>query len=83
MEIRYSKLAQRALLRSDKRRLIREKLDALAGDWLSLSANVVRLQGREEYRLRVQNWRIVFRVEDDLLLVDEIAPRGSVYEVKR
>jgi mRNA interferase RelE/StbE len=73
----------RALLRSNKRALIRQKIDELAADPLSLSANVKRLHGRPEYRLRVQDWRIIFRIEDSILWVDDIAPRGSVYEVTR
>lgn len=87
MEIRFSKSAMRALLRSDKRELIRQKIAELASDPRSLSANVKRLQGRSEYRLRVQDWRVIFRIESDvfdveggILWIDEIGPRGSVYE---
>ena len=82
METRFSKTATRALMRSNKRRLIREKIAELAGNPLSLSANIVKLQGRPEYRLRVQDWRIIFRIEDSVLWIDDIAPRGSAYEVK-
>jgi mRNA interferase RelE/StbE len=81
MEIRFSKSATKALVRSSKRELIRQKTGELANDPLSLSANVKRLQGRSEYRLRVQDWRIIFRMEDGILWIDDIAPRGSVYEV--
>lgn len=81
MEIHFSKTALRALLRSNKRMLIRQKIDELAADPLSLSANVKRLHGRSEYRLRVQDWRIIFRIEDSILWIDDVAPRGSVYEV--
>ncbi|HEU4967564.1 type II toxin-antitoxin system RelE family toxin [Sphingomonas sp.] len=80
MQIRFSKSALKALTRSHKRQLIREKIDDLARDPLSVSANVVRLQGRPEYRLRVQDWRIIFRIEDQILWIDDIAPRGSAYE---
>jgi mRNA interferase RelE/StbE len=54
VEIRFSKSAQRALLRSNKRLLIRQKINELARDPLSLSANIKKLQGRPEYRLRIQ-----------------------------
>ena len=81
MEIRFSKSAAKALVRSNKRVLIRQKIGELADDPLSLSANVKRLQGRPEYRLRVQDWRVIFRIEDDVLWIDDIAPRGSAYEV--
>ena len=69
----------RALLRSDKRELLRQKIADLAKDPLSQSANVKRLHGRPEYRLRVQDWRVIFRVEDGGLWIDDIGSRGSVY----
>ncbi|MDH2130347.1 type II toxin-antitoxin system RelE/ParE family toxin [Sphingobium yanoikuyae] len=81
MDIRFSKTAMRALLRSNKRTLIRQKIDELANDSASLEANVKRLQGRPEYRLRVQDWRVIFRIDQDILWIDDIAPRGSAYEV--
>jgi mRNA interferase RelE/StbE len=83
MEIRFSKTAMRALLRSNKRALIRQKIDELAMEPLSQSPNVKRLQGRPEYRLRVQDWRVIFRIEGSILWIDDIAPRGSAYEVIR
>ena len=83
MEIRYAKHALRALLRSNKRTLIRQKIEALAADPEGLAANVTRLVDRPEYRLRVQDWRVIFRIEDGVLLIDDIAPRGSAYEVKQ
>lgn len=83
MEVRFSKTAMRALLRSNKRVLIRQKIDELATEPLSQSQNVIRLQGRPEYRLRVQDWRVIFRIEGATLWIDDIAPRGSAYEVVR
>jgi len=82
MEVRFSKSAMRALLKSNKRLLIREKIGELAAEPSSQSANVRRLQGRPEYRLRVQDWRVIFRIEDDILWIDDITPRGSIYEVR-
>jgi mRNA interferase RelE/StbE len=80
MEIRFSKTAVRALLRSDKRLLIRQKIAELAENPLLQAANVKRLAGRVEYRLRVQNWRVIFRVEHGIIWIDDVAPRGSAYE---
>ncbi|WP_397580991.1 type II toxin-antitoxin system RelE/ParE family toxin [Sphingorhabdus sp.] len=81
MDVRFSKTAMRSLLRSDKRTLIRSKIDELANEPLSQSANVKKLQGRPEYRLRIQNWRVIFRIENGILWIDDIAPRSSAYEV--
>lgn len=80
VEIRFSKTAARSLLRSNKRELIRQKIGELAKDPLSVSTNVIRLTGRTDYRLRVQDWRVIFRVEDEVLWIDDVAPRGSAYE---
>ncbi len=79
MEICYSLSAQRALRRSDKRVVIRQKIEQLAIDPASLAANVKKLQGRGESRLRVQDWRVIFRIEGDMLHVEDIGPRGSIY----
>jgi mRNA interferase RelE/StbE len=79
----YSSQAGKALLKCNKRKLVREKIDAFAGSPDFSHPNVLKLQGREEYRLRVQNWRILFRIEDGAMIIDNIAPRGSVYEVKK
>ena len=83
MDIRFSKTAARALFRSSKRELIRKKIEELAADPFPQSANVKKLQARPEYRLRVQDWRIIFRIEDNVLWIDDIGPRGSIYEVTR
>jgi mRNA interferase RelE/StbE len=79
VEVRFSKSAMRALIRSDKRELIREKIEEMAADPLSQSANVKKLQGRPEYRLRVQDWRVIFRIDGGTLWIDDIGPRGSIY----
>ena len=80
MKVEISKSARGALFKSNKRALLTRKILELARDPDVLRANVIRLQGRADFRLRVQDWRIIFRIEDDTLFVDEIEPRGSAYE---
>ena len=82
LEIRYSDEALRALRRLNKRDLIRRKIEELAENPESLRANVKRLQGRPESRLRVQDWRVILRIEGSILWVDKVLPRSSAYEVK-
>lgn len=82
MDVRFSATATRALLRSNKRALIRSKIEQLAADPDAASANVTRLKGRPEFRLRVQDWRIIFRFDEGVLWIDDVASRGSAYEVK-
>ena len=62
-------------------RLIREKLDLLAQDPHARNPNVTRLQGRPAYRLRVGNWRVIYELENDrlLILILKVARRGEVY----
>ncbi len=60
-------------------RLIRDKIDQYALNPASLAPNVVKLQGRDGYRLRVGDWRVIFNDDGAVLAVLKIAPRGSVY----
>lgn len=80
VKVEISKEAGRALLRSNKRALIAAKIKELAADPQALASNVTKLKGRPASRLRVQDWRIIFRIEDGVLYIDGIEPRGSVYE---
>ena len=69
----------KALLRSNKAELLRQKIGELSQRPVEEVVNVKRLQGRSEYRLRVQDWRVIFRIEADILWIDDIGPRGSIY----
>ena len=61
--------------------LLRRKIEQLATDPYNMP-NVVKLAGRPGYRLRVGDWRIIYEVEDDklILLVLRISPRGGAYK---
>lgn len=82
LEIRYSDEALLTLRRLNKRDLIRRKIRDLAESPASMHSNVTRLQGRPESRLRVQDWRVIFRVQEGTLWIDKVLPRGVAYEVK-
>ena len=43
--------------------------------------NLTKLQGRDGYRLRVGDWRVIYELQDDrlLMLVLEVGPRGEIY----
>jgi mRNA interferase RelE/StbE len=79
--VAYTKDAIRALRRMPvgAARLIRAKIEQYASDPTSLAANVVKLQGRVGFRLRVGDWRIIFDDDGAVLAILKIAPRGGVY----
>ena len=60
---------------------VREKLDQIAQDPYAQHPNVVKLQNRPGFRLRVGDWRVIYEIENDrlVILVLKIAPRGEVY----
>jgi mRNA interferase RelE/StbE len=62
--------------------LIRSKIDMLAADPFAPNNNVKMLKGSNDYRLRVGDWRIVYSLENDALIIKvvRIAPRGGVYD---
>jgi mRNA interferase RelE/StbE len=43
--------------------------------------NLTKLQGSDGYRLRVGDWRVIYELEDDplVMLVLEVGPRGGIY----
>jgi mRNA interferase RelE/StbE len=63
----------------EQSRRIRSKIAAYAADPTSLANNVLKLTGRDEYRLRVGNWRVLFVESSDTIDVLVIGPRGGVY----
>ncbi len=79
----FAKRADQVLrkISRNRARLIREKLDQLAQDPYARNPNVTKLQGRPGYRLRVGDWRVIYELENDqlMILVLKIAPRGEVY----
>jgi mRNA interferase RelE/StbE len=81
--VEYSKQAMKALLKMPRNTagLIRRKIEQLAMDPHAMP-NVVKLVGRPGCRLRIGDWRVIFEVEEDKLvvLVLKIAPRGGAYE---
>jgi mRNA interferase RelE/StbE len=60
--------------------LIEAKIEQLAADPDSLRNNVTRLVGTRESRLRVGDWRVIFRVDGDVLRILRIAARGNAYD---
>ena len=76
MEIHYSKQAEKFLKKQDKttRNRIRNAIHQLpAGD-------VKKLQGRNGYRLRVGDFRVIFDRNGNVLYIERINNRGQIYK---
>jgi mRNA interferase RelE/StbE len=82
MEIRYSKAAARALMHlpTNTAKRIRGKIEQYAADPASLANNVKRLRGGNAMRLRVGDWRVIFREDGVVLAIIRIAARGEAYD---
>jgi mRNA interferase RelE/StbE len=57
------------------------KIKEIATDPYARHNNVTRLQGRDGYRLRIGDWRVIYELHDDLveLWVLEVGARGGLY----
>jgi mRNA interferase RelE/StbE len=80
--VSYSKAAIKTLRRMPRNvaDLIRSKIEAYAEDPVSQANNVKALKGREGYRLRVGEWRVIMDDQGNVLAILDIGPLGSVYD---
>ena len=63
-------------------KLIREKLEVIAADPYADHPNAKKLQGREGYRLRVGDWRVIYAIQSEklIIMVLKVASRGEAYK---
>lgn len=77
MQIEYSKNAVKYINASDKptKRRLKEAIERIPfGD-------IKKLQGIDNgYRLRVGDLRVLFSIENDIIYIDNIIPRGQAYK---
>ncbi|WP_246797465.1 type II toxin-antitoxin system RelE family toxin [Burkholderia perseverans] len=82
--IEFTKQAAQALkaMPRDVATRIRSKIDALAADPYASNPNAKKLTGVAGYRLRVGDWRVLYEIEDDriVIVVLAIKPRGGAYK---
>lgn len=83
-EVIFTKEADRTLRKLPRNvaMLIRTKINEIAANPYGQHNNVTKLTGREGYRLRGGDWRVLYQLRDNqlIMLVVKIGPRGSVYE---
>ncbi len=81
--IEIKKKAHKALLKmpADQRELITCKIREYAKN-PSIGRNTIKLSGRDGYRMRVGDWRVIFERNDAvlLILVLEVGSRGGIYQ---
>jgi mRNA interferase RelE/StbE len=79
-----TKSFDRALARipANWQRRIVGKIRDLAENPYAPNNNVTKLQGREGYRLRVGDWRVIYELQDErlVMLVLELGTRGGIYK---
>ena len=82
-EVRYQKHAARQLLHMPREvaRRIRAGIEAVAANPYGKHPNATRLSGRDGFRLRASDWRVVYTLDDGRkqVLVAKIDRRGRVY----
>lgn len=82
-KIIYTTQAAKSLLKMPRKtaNLIREKLGQIANDPFASIPNAKKLQGRPGYRLRLGDWRVIYEINKDelVIIVVKIAPRGEAY----
>jgi mRNA interferase RelE/StbE len=63
-----------------QKRIVR-KITDIAVDPYAQHNNVTKLQGRDGYRLRVGDWRVIYELKDDRLELWalDVGPRGGIY----
>jgi mRNA interferase RelE/StbE len=81
-QITFTKQATRTLRnipRNVAARIV-AKIEQYAENPESLANVVIKLQGRDGYRLRVGDWRVIFDEDGTVLAVLAIGPRGGICE---
>ena len=75
----FSKAMAKLPLNLQKR--IVAKIREVAASPYAPNNNLTKLQGRDGYRLRVGDWRVIYELQDDrlVMLVLEVGPRGGKY----
>jgi mRNA interferase RelE/StbE len=82
-KIVFTKQAYKSLRRIPKNVVdrIRKKLDQIAKDPLANHSNVTKLRNRPGYRMRIGDWRVIYEIREEELLINvlKVGSRGEIY----
>lgn len=58
-----------------------KKIKQIAVNPYAANSNLTKLQGREGYRLRIGNWRVIYELRDEqlIMLCLDVGSRGGIY----
>ena len=77
MQIRYVREAAKHIQSQDKptRQRLRKAIEKLP------DGDVKKLQGyKNDYRLRVGDLRVLYSIDDDIITIKDVLPRGQAYK---
>ena len=77
MQIEYSRLAVKYINSQDKptNKRLKDAIEKIP------QGDIKKLKGLDnEYRLRVGDLRVLFSIEGDMIIIDDILPRGQAYK---
>ena len=82
MKITYTKQATKTLRTMPRNTATRilTAIEKVAENPATADLDIRALQGRDGYRLRVGDWRVIYSQDGVVLAVERIAPRGKVYK---
>ncbi len=82
LQLSYARSALKELMRigASERAKIVAKVEQYGRDPQSLANQVIALKGREGFRLRVGDHRVIFAVKDGQMIVLRVGHRRDVYE---
>lgn len=82
MEVQFTNAARKDLKRLDRQvaLCILKKLDQYAQDQDAFGNTVTALVGRNDLRLCIGNYRVLFFFEDDIVVVTRIGHRRDAYD---
>lgn len=68
-------------LPANEQKRILNKIEHVARDPYASNPNITKLQGREGYRLRVGDWRVLYELQDEqlIMLCLDVGSRGGIY----